>query len=195
MNLLEFFAWVRTRRSQLENLISPDLGALHLEYEKPMKAARLIVLCTLTLALSAAVDPFVGTWKLNKGKSKFPPNTPGFFFATMLIESTGVGLKSTASAADGEGIASDFTFTCQLDGTPCRVTTATPLRSASGVDTITLKRVDKNTIIATGTRKGTPVYSDRRVVSVNGKTMIVVRDGTTPEGKKYESTIVLERFR
>ena len=160
-----------------------------------MKAARLMVLCTLTLSSLVAADPFVGTWKLNTDRSKFPPGAPGFFLATMQIQSAGAALKSTASAADGEGIASDFTFSCHLDGTPCKVTPSTPLRSASAVDTITLKRVDPNTIMATGTRNGKLVYSDRRVVSADGKTMTVVRDGTTPAGKKYESTIVLERLR
>ncbi len=160
-----------------------------------MKTARSILLCVLALSLSAATDPFVGTWKLNTHRSKFPPGAPGFFFATMQIEAAGTGLKSTASAADGEGIATSFTFSCQIDGTPCNVASASPLRSESAVDTITLKRVDPNTIMATGAREGKRVYSDRRVVSADGKTMTVVRDGTTPEGKMYETTIVLERLR
>jgi len=160
-----------------------------------MKTARSIVLCVLVLSLIAATDPFVGTWKLNTDRSKFPPGAPGFFFATMRIESAGAGLKSTASAADGEGIATSFTFSCQIDGTPCNVASSSPLRSDSAVDTIRLKRVDPNTIIAMGERKGKQVYSDRRVVSANGKTMTVVRDGITPEGRKYETTIVLERLR
>src|SRR3954465_10351247 len=160
-----------------------------------MKAARWILLCDLALCLLAATDPFVGTWKLNTHKSKFPPGTPGFFFATMLIESSGTGLKSTASAADGEGISTSFTFSCQIDGTPCTVTSSSPLRSESAVDTISLKRVDPNTIIATGARKGKQVYFDQRVVSADGKTMTIVQDGTTPNGKKYQTTIVLERLR
>jgi len=160
-----------------------------------MKTARLTILCTLSLSLLAATDPFVGVWRLNPAKSKFPRGAPGFMLGTIQIESAGTGLKSSASAADGKGIASDFTFNCLLNGTPCKVTAATALRSASAVDTITLKRVDPNTIMATGTRKGKPVYSDRRVVSDDGTTMTVVRDGTTPEGDKYQSTIVLERSR
>ena len=161
----------------------------------PMKTARPILLCALVLSLFAATDPFVGTWKLNTHRSKFPPGAPGFFFATMLIESSGTGLKSTASGADGEGIASSFTFSCQFDGTPCNVASSSHLRSESAVDTISLKRVDPNTIIAIGARKGKQIYSDRRVVSADSKTMTVVRDGTTPEGMKYETTIVLERLR
>jgi hypothetical protein len=69
------------------------------------------------------------------------------------------------------------------------------MRSESAVDTITLKRIDPNIIMATGTKNGKVVYSDRRVVSADGKTMTVVRDGTTPKGKKYASTLVLDRLR
>lgn len=159
-----------------------------------MKTARLTILCTLTLSLLAAADPFVGTWKLSASRSKFAPGAPSFILAAIQIEAAGSGLKSTASGADGRGISSDLTFSCQLDGTPCAVTSSAPSRSVSAVDTITLKRVDPNIIVATGTRNGKPVYTDRRVVSASGKTMTVVRDGVTPEGKKYESTIVLERL-
>ena len=74
-----------------------------------MKTARSIVLCTLTLSALAATDPFVGVWRLDTHKSKFPPGAPDFFFATMQIESAGTGLKSTASAADciSEGLGGD----------------------------------------------------------------------------------------
>ena len=161
-----------------------------------MKTTRLTVLYTLALSLLAATDPFVGTWKLVPSRSRFEPGAPSFFLATIQIEAAGTGLKSTASAADGQGIVSDLTFTCHLDETPCKVTPATsPMRSESAVDTVTMKRVDQNTIMATGTKDGKPVYSDRRVVSANGKTMTVIRNGTTPAGKKYANTIVLERIR
>ncbi len=167
---------------------------LHLQFEEAMKIARRIVLFALTLSLLAAVDPFVGVWKLNAERSKFQQGAPAFFFATMQIEAAGSGLKSSASAADSEGFASDLTFSCQLDGTPCKVTTSTSLRSASSVDTVSLKRVDANTIVATGTRNSKLVYKDKRAISADGKTMTVVRDGTTPDGKSYENIIVLDRL-
>lgn len=160
-----------------------------------MNTARLTILYALTLSLLAATDPFVGTWKLNTSRSKFAPGAPSFILAIIQIESAANGLTSTAAGADGKGISSDFTFSCQLDGTPCKVTpSTTPMRSASAVDTIALKRIDPNIITATGTKNGKPVYTDRRVVSTDGKMMTVVRDGTTPEGKKYESTIILDRL-
>jgi len=165
---------------------------VHLEFEEPMKIARLIVLFTLTFSLFAGADPFVGLWKLDAERSKFQKGAPGFFFATIQIESAGPGLKSNASAADGEGISSDFMFNCQLDGTPCKVTAS--LKTKSVVDTTTMQRLDANTIVATGTKNGKVVYTDRRVVSADGKTMTVARSGTTTAGKHYESTIVLERL-
>jgi len=149
-----------------------------------MKTARTTLLCALTFSLMAAADPFVGTWKLNVDKSRFTPGAPSFILGTILIESTGNSLKSTGAAADGQGISSDFTFNCQLDGTPCKVTPGTiPMRSESAVDTITLKRIAPNTILAAGTKNGKPVYSDRRVVSADGKTMTVTSTGTNATGK------------
>jgi len=181
-------------RALLELFVNPHLRDC-ISNLRPMSTSRLTILFSVTLPLLAAADPFVGTWKLNPSRSNFAPGAPRFILGAIQIESAGNGLKSTASGADGKGIVSDFTFSCQLDGTPCKVTPATmPLRSASAVDTITLKRIDPTFMMATGTRNGKLVYSDRRVVSADGKTMTVIRDGTTPEGKKYESTIVLDRL-
>jgi hypothetical protein len=143
--------------------------------------------------LVAATDPFVGTWKMDADRSKFTRGDPSFMFATLLIESTGGGLKSTASAADGDGLATDFTFKCAIDGTPCKVISATAMTGSSAVDTVSLKREDDHTIIVTGTNRGKLVYTDRRVVSSDDKTLTVHRAGRTPDGRMYESTIVLSR--
>jgi hypothetical protein len=158
-----------------------------------MKARRQPALCIVALSLIAGADPFVGTWKLDPARSKFTLGDPSFMFATMQIESVSNGLKSTNSAADGDGFASDFTFSCPLDGTPCKVVAATAMKGSAAVDTTSLKRVDAHTIIATGMKYGKLVYTDKLVVSADGKTLTVTRKGTTPEGKKYESTIVLVR--
>ena len=156
---------------------------------------KLFLLLISVVVLFAAPDPFVGTWKMDTGRSKFTRGDPSFMFATLLIESAGGGLKSTASAADGDGLANDFTFNCALDGTPCKVIAATTMKGSSAVDTIFLRREDEHTIIATGTKDGKLVYTDRRVVSSDDKTLTVQRAGRTPDGRMYESTIVLSRVR
>jgi hypothetical protein len=149
----------------------------------------------LTLPLLAVSDPFIGTWRLDTYRSTFSSDSPQFLLGTIKIEPAGNGWKSTASGADGKGIASDFTFNCLLDGMPCKVTAATPMRSETSVDTMTLKRIDDHTVLATGSFQGRQVYSDRRMVSLDGKTLTVVRTGFTAEGKKYENTLVLARLR
>jgi hypothetical protein len=160
-----------------------------------VRLAKLSIFCLVTVMLHASADPFVGVWKLDSRKSKFTIGDPSFIFAAIQIEATGNGLKSTASAASGEGIASDFTFTCSLDGNPCPVVAAMPMRGSSAIDTVSLTRVDDHTIAAKGMRGGKPIYTDRRVVSGDGNTMTVKRQGTTPEGRDYRSTIVLVRTR
>ncbi len=158
-----------------------------------MRAIRLQVFWVLVSFLYAGADSFVGLWKLDSHQSKFAIGDPSFMFATMQIESDGAGLKSTAAAADGQGLASNFTFNCSLDGTPCKVIAAMPMRSVSAIDTISLKLIDDHTIRATGLNSGKFVFTDQRVVSADGKTMTVARKGFTPEGNKYQSTIVLVR--
>src|SRR5579883_37796 len=168
---------------------------LNLARSKHIKLAMraILVVFFLGVGLAAAVDPFVGTWKLDSDRSKFAAGDPSILLATIRIEPAENGIKSTASGADGEGLASDFTFKCRLDGTSCPVTTAMPNRSAFLVDTISLKRVDDRTMTAAGMKDGKLVYSDLRVVSLDGSTLTVTREGTTPEGKRYRSTIVLTR--
>lgn len=168
---------------------------MHQHFESAMKVLRLQVLWFLAFLLSAGADPFVGIWKLDPHMSKFTPGDPSLMVATMQIESTGKGLKSTVSGADGEGLANNMTFNCTLDGTPCKVKASVPMRGAAAVDTISLQRVDDHTIRATGLKNGNLVYSDQRVVSANGETMTVIRKGTTPEGRKYQSKVVLARLR
>ena len=151
------------------------------------------VLCLVFFHLDAAADPFVGTWKLDSRKSSFKRGDPSFMVAVVQIESTANGLKSTATAANGEGLASDFTFSCSLDGTPCKVVSALPMRGSTAIDTISLRRINDHTIEATATKVSKLVYTDQRIVSDDNETMTVSRKGVTPEGRKYESTIVLHR--
>ena len=158
-----------------------------------MQTLRLQIIWTLAVLLRAGPDPFVGLWKFDYFSSTFTMGDPGIMCATIQIESVGAALRWTYSGADGKGLASDFTFSCLLDGTPCHVVAAMPMNGASAVDTISLKRIDPRVIEAAGMKNGKVIYADRRVVSIDGQTMTVSRNGTTPQGRKYESVIVLIR--
>jgi hypothetical protein len=159
-----------------------------------MKMPRFCAIFLFALALwGADADPFVGVWKLDADKSVFPKGGPSFLTGTIGVEADGNTLKSQALTATEQGFANNVSFNCSLDGKPCKPTTSLPMRGSSTVDTITLKRVDPHTITATGTKSGKLVYSDRRVVSADGKTLTVNRHGVAPNGTEYESVIVLIR--
>jgi hypothetical protein len=147
-----------------------------------------------TLLLTAADSPFVGTWKIDVNKSKFAKGTPSYFDATVQIEAAGSNrLKSTGYGTDNEGLAGGLGFNCTLDGTPCPVVSSVPARSASTVDTITLKLVNERSLTAVGMNHGKPVYTDQRIISTDGRMMTITRKGSTADGKGYENTIVLMR--
>lgn len=152
-----------------------------------MSLLKLLALNLIVLTLFAADSPFVGTWKLDVDQSTFPPG-PSPLFATVQIEFSGKGLKTTANNADGHGVVTDLTFDSPLDGT------SSPVIGSPAIDMTSLKRLDDHTITATAMRDGKVVYTDRRVVSADGKTMTINRQGTTPDGKKYRSTMILERL-
>src|SRR5690348_969435 len=107
-----------------------------------MRSLKLGAFWITTFLLLASTDPFVGIWRLDPDRSKFTIGDPSFMFAAMQIESIGRSLKSTASAANGEGIASSFSFSCSLDGSPCEVIAATPMRGSTAIDQISLRRVN-----------------------------------------------------
>ena len=182
-----------TTSSCSENFVNWDPSRQHFHHTIAMRLGELLFTLLVATVSQAAADPFLGTWKLDAYQSNFTVGDPSFWFATMRIESAGGLLKSTTASADGEGFASNFTFSCALDGTPCPVVASTPMRGLSAVDTISLRRVNDYTITATGMKEGKLVYIDQRVVSADGNTMTVARAGTTPQGKKYKSTIVLVR--
>ncbi len=153
--------------------------------------ARFCLMLLFGVGLWAAADPFVGVWKLDTLKSVFPEGAPSFLLGTFVVEADGSNLKSHAFNANEDGFASTFLFDCSMDGTPCKLTTATPQRGSSAIDAISLKRIDTHTITASGLKDGKVVYSDRRSVSADGKTMTVNRHGRTPSGSEYDSVIVL----
>lgn len=143
--------------------------------------------CLLAAAVLAADSPFVGTWKLNSAKSKFSEGAPVPKAVTVRVEAEGNGLKSTVEGTDGEGKPINFTAQAGLDGKPGTVT------GSPNYDATTLQRVNEHTIRATASKDGKLVYTDRRVVAKDGKTLTVTRNGTNASGAKYHSTMVFDK--
>ena len=144
------------------------------------------VACILAVALFAAESPFVGTWKLNAAKSKLEGSGMGAA-TTVRYEATGDGLKASVESTSPQGQPMNFSYQASLDGKDAAVT------GSPTFDMISMKRINDHTLTAIGKKDHKVVWTDRRVVSGDGKTMTLTRNGTNAEGKKYHSTAVLEK--
>ena len=140
----------------------------------------------VTMGLLAADSPFAGTWKLNAAKSKLEGSGVGQN-GTVQLEVSGNDFKATVQATDPQGLPLNFSYQATLDGKPGTVT------SNPNMDSVSLRRVNDHTLTAEGRKAGKVVFNDRRVVSKNGKTMTINRNGTDPNGKKFHAVLVFEK--
>jgi hypothetical protein len=118
----------------------------------------ILVLALATVAMAA--DPFVGTWKLNLEKSRFPPGRE-WKSATHKTEARDNGLKSTYDIVEPDGKPSHVIFDFRFDGKDY---------PDSRGDTAAYTRIDANTLEYVEKKDGKEVWRGRVVVSKDGKT-------------------------
>jgi hypothetical protein len=136
----------------------------------------LLILCAL--ALVAADDPFVGTWKLNVAKFEFSPGPP-LQSQTVTI---GADNKVEVSGVDGKGQTVSWSY--MVAPGPA---TITGLPDASVIETRKGNTVDHAWKLGKATQKG------RGVISKDGKTMIYTLQGTDADGKKVSNRSFYEK--
>src|SRR3954469_20983713 len=132
-----------------------------------MRGLNLIALFwVFSVALVAADNPFLGTWKLNVGKSK---GTPGTISKeeTVVFESDGNGIKRTVTGVDGDGQKLDMSATIPWDGMEHKVDGPNGAPPAM----VAVKTANANTLNVTVKVNDKVVSSGRVVVSKDGKTM------------------------
>ena len=139
------------------------------------------------LATAQSKDPFVGTWRLNVAKSKYTPG-PMPKSVTSTYEAAGKGLKVSVRNEPASGPVQQYSYTSNLDGTDTKVTGNNP-----NADTISVKRVDANTLEIVNKRNGKITTRQRNVVSADGKTRTVTTTGTDPQGRKMNNVAVFDR--
>jgi hypothetical protein len=150
---------------------------------------RIFALAALVLALAAIVvaadDPFVGTWKLNVGKSRLNPPIPksstlkvtaqdnSFEWAFDTLESDG---KATHSHWSGKYDGRDYTNPGDPD-----------------IDTVATKRMNANNLNTTFKRGGKVVGAGQCLVSKDGKTLTLTEDLKNAQGKERNSLWVYDK--
>ena len=155
---------------------------------------RTFALLAITVAVSVlvlgsiaqAADNQAGTWKLNVAKSKYSPG-PAPKEGTLTIESQADGLKFTIHGTDAEGKAVHMEFSPKYDGKDY------PATGMPGADTISMKKIDDNTIETVSKKGGKPLITTKSVVSKDGKTRTTTQKGTNAKGEKVNNTIVYDK--
>jgi hypothetical protein len=139
----------------------------------------------LTLALFAAENPFVGTWKLNAAESNLEGSGLGPA-ATVHIESDGAGLKVSVETTV-RGQPNNFTYQATFDGKPNKV----PGNPA--MDEISTQRINARSFTLRVKKAEAIVFTER--YSLSGKTLTISRFGQSPEDgtKRYSATLVFDK--
>lgn len=139
----------------------------------------------LSAAAMAADDPQTGTWKLNTAKSKYSGPAPKA--NTLTITADEKSYKVHAEGVDAQGKATMADFTAGFDGKDV---------SAKGLpygDTVSVKRVDTNTVEVTMKKGGKALVTVTSVVSKDGKTRTSTIHGKDEAGKDVNNVAVYDK--
>jgi hypothetical protein len=156
--------------------------------EADMRAKAIVLflaLCCVGVAPGYAADNFMGTWKLNEGKSKLASGTPRN--NTVVYEAAGDNVKITVDGIDSEGKPAHNEWTGKFDGKDY------PVTGDPTADMRSYKMVNDHTLALTNKKDGKTMMTGRIVVSADGKSRTVTASGTDAAGKKFHSTAVYDK--
>lgn len=146
----------------------------------------LLMLLVGSVLYAQKPDPTIGTWKLNLAKSKFSPD-PLAKSLTLRVEPAGEGVRISVEGVDPEGKPMSWQVTAQYDGKDYPVT-GSPL-----YDTYALKRINASTTESMQKKDGKVVFTNRRVVSKDGKVLTVTQTGTNAQGKLVKNVLAFDK--
>jgi hypothetical protein len=145
----------------------------------------ILAACAGVAVVSAADDPFSGTWQLNTAKSKYDPG-PAPDKATVTIQSDGTTTTVKAESSF-EGKPFTTSYTVKLDGTPG------PVQGSPVVDMVSVRKIDDRTRESKNMKDGKTVGESRAMVSADGKTATVTGSGVNPKGVQVTFTAVYDK--
>ena len=137
-------------------------------------------------ASAQAVDPVIGTWKLDVAKSKYRPGPPPQSL-TIRFEAAGKGVKVTTDEVSAEGQTIHTEYTANYDGKDY------PITGSATSDTVTLKRIDARTLQRTDKKGGKVVLTFTRKISADGKMLTVAVKGTDAKGQAVKNALVFAK--
>jgi hypothetical protein len=123
-----------------------------------------VVFSWAAIAFGADPDPFIGRWKLNWDKSHSSDAKPKS--AVRSYKKSGNGVRVSELWVDQNGKRMKLDYVAAYDGKDY------PVRTASG-NTVSFTRPDAHTVVGSSKTKGNVVYTFKRVVSEDAKTLTI----------------------
>jgi hypothetical protein len=144
-----------------------------------------LLLLAAGIASAAGYDAFIGTWKINEGKSKAAAGMAKN--STVVYTKDGDNVRVAIDGTDAKGQAYHSDWTGKLDGKDYALTgdPANDMRS--------YKVINDHTLLATSKKGGKEVNTAHIVLSADGKTRTVTLSGTDASGAKITSTQIYDK--
>jgi hypothetical protein len=148
-----------------------------------------VVCFALAGSMLAQSTAFIGTWKLNLEKSKYPAGTaPKSLTRTLTADGDNVTYKFEGEGPYGAALS--FGWTCKYDGKDVAVTgTGLPF----GGDHIAIKEVNSHMLSATIKKGDTSVGTSSVTVSHDGKMLTLTSKGSDANGKPVKTVSVYDK--
>jgi hypothetical protein len=154
-----------------------------------MRVAFQAIVAFVVLACAGlwASDRDAGTWKLNLAKSQYTADHPAPKSLTVTITNLYGAMVVDVVGEDATGKPIKVHYLAQFDGKDYPVTGADP------VETVSVERIDANTIETTNKKEGGTITTVRTVVSDDGKTRTSTWTGTDRQGNPETWTAVYDK--
>ena len=149
-------------------------------------AITILIAALALFVATAAADQSSGTWKLNVEKSKYSPG-PAPKSLTVVVESDENNYKLEATGTDSEGKPTHVQYSAKFDGKDY------PVTGMANADTVSIKRIDANTIEVKQKKDAKVVMTVTTKISNDGKTRTSTWHGKNAEGKEVHNVVVLDK--
>ena len=152
-----------------------------------MKAKSIALTAAVCVAgvLMCYASSEMGSWKLNQGKSKFPPGVRKN--TSVVYSASGDQIKVTTDGSEADGKPVHTEWTGKFDGKDY------PLSGDPSADARAYTRVNQNTLELVSKKDGRLTSTARVVMSPDGKTRTVTVVAHTPNGKTLTYTAVYDK--
>jgi len=144
------------------------------------------VIAMFLCVATAAADALSGTWKMNPAKSKYSPG-PAPKSLIVVIKSDENEYTVEANGVDADGKPTHVAYSAKFDGKDY------PATGIPNADTVSVKRIDADTVETTQKKGSQLVMTVTTKVSKDGKTRTSSFVGKDAEGHEVHNVVTFEK--